>query len=353
MAGVGEQEAARDLSWLQDLKTLGDRFLSDVQALEREQGELDILIRQTHSEIERVSPQEAAAQRRLREVEANLQAFGPAELRSAYASARELELKLFVLRTQLESLGRKKEELVARQRVLGELHTLLARATYEAEKALAAGEGLGLRALPLDSLAHFEQQMAYLSQVLLEGPAQSLVNASIAMEIIRRLASSSPEKLGEELDRLSHTIEQTLNQIKYAVYTAGPPALAELGLEGSLRRLAKLLASYGGVRLELAIEGPERHWPVEWAASVYRLITGLLLLPLRHRSPEAKVSLRFSGSNLEVDFSAPVGNLDGPDGELLAALAGLSEAAGGSLSHGPSGDGTHSVRLSLPLPAGL
>jgi two-component system sensor histidine kinase DegS len=340
------------LAWLEALKELADRLLSDIQALEREQSELEILIRQTHSEMERASPQEASAQRRLREVEANLQAYGPAELRSAYATARELELKLFVLRTQLDALGRKKEELVARQRALGEMHTKLSRALLDAEAAVrATGTSVSHQAYT-DMLSHFDQQLSYLSQVMMEGPAQSLVNASIAMEILRRVSGSAPERIGDELSRLGHTIEQTLQQIKYVVYVAGPPSISDLGLAGSLKRLAKLLASYGGFKLEMVVQGTERHGPDEWTASVYRLVTGMLLLPLRHRAAGGHLVLTYSDALLEIALTAAVEAPDGTDRALLQSLRARSEALGGGFTIVPPEGGIEKLLAQLSVPQG-
>ncbi len=338
------------MSWLGTLKDLSDRLLSEIQELERGQGELEILIRQTHSELERLSPQEAGAQRRLREVEANLQAYGPAELRSAYSTARELELKLFVLRTQLDSLGRKKEELLARQRAFGEMHSLLARAILDAEAAERNLAGRLPEQASSEALAYFDQQMAYLSQVLMEGPAQSLVNASIAIEILRRVVGAGPERTGEELTRLQQTIEQALDQVKYAVYLAGPPGLSELGLYGSLKRLAHLLASFGGFKLEVSVDGPERQWPGEWSASVYRLVTGLLLMPLRHRASDGRLGLNCADEVFELSLGCRLEALDPADLALLQSLRFRAEALGGELSKQPQEGPVESFLLRLAAP---
>lgn len=339
------------MGWLDELKELANRLLDDVKALEREQSELEILIRQTHSEMERISPQEASAQRRLREVEANLQAYGPAELRSAYATARELELKLFVLRTQLDSLGRKKDELVARQKSLGEMHTKVSRAILDAESQLRdAGVG-SIQLGSADLQAQFDQQLAYLSQVMIEGPAQSLVNASIVMELIRRMAESSPDKVGSELDRLSQAIEQALAQIKYAVYLAGPPSLQDQGLEGALKRLVKLLASYGGFKLALSLQGSERHWPMDWAAWVYRMVTGMLLLPLRHKVSEGSLSVGYTDDIAEISLRAPL--VEGPDmtdQALLDSLKARCEALGGKFYCDPPEGKIEAVSVKIPVP---
>jgi len=80
--------------------------------------EIAMLIKQTQSEVERLSMREAQNNVRVREMEASLESFPRPEIRDLYTASHDVQLRLFMMRNQLEQLESRRESIMLQQEKL-------------------------------------------------------------------------------------------------------------------------------------------------------------------------------------------------------------------------------------------
>jgi hypothetical protein len=80
------------------------RQKGELEALQSEEKEIAILIRQTEGEVERNTARRDQAAVRVREMEANIEQYARQEIGPIYAAAQAAELRVYVMKAQLELL---------------------------------------------------------------------------------------------------------------------------------------------------------------------------------------------------------------------------------------------------------
>src|SRR5213593_1483021 len=91
----------------------------------REIAEIETLLRQTGAEVEKLAQRELSVSNRLRDLEVNIDKYSKADIKNFYSSAQEVQMRLLMMRGQLEQLQFRQQTLKARQSQLFELVTAL------------------------------------------------------------------------------------------------------------------------------------------------------------------------------------------------------------------------------------
>src|SRR5215217_4832034 len=99
------------LATIAQMQSAATELLSEVEQLRIELREIEVLIRQTTNEIERQSAKQQESSSRLRQVEANYESYTREDVRQAYANERDAQLKLLLMRSQLEQFQSKHRQL--------------------------------------------------------------------------------------------------------------------------------------------------------------------------------------------------------------------------------------------------
>ncbi|HUG15312.1 MAG TPA: hypothetical protein VMM78_09865, partial [Thermomicrobiales bacterium] len=94
--------------------------------------EIGLLLSQTQSEVDRLTQRETQQATRLREMESSLESFSRGEIRDTYIASHEVQMRLFMMRSQLEVLQSRRESIEAQQ---GKLRILLSLAEVNRSQA--------------------------------------------------------------------------------------------------------------------------------------------------------------------------------------------------------------------------
>src|SRR5690242_12810409 len=77
------------------------------EALARESSEIEMLLRQTNGEVEKLAQRELGMTNRVRDMELNLDNYSRTDMKTIYNSAHEIQMRLFMMRAQVEQLEAK------------------------------------------------------------------------------------------------------------------------------------------------------------------------------------------------------------------------------------------------------
>ncbi|MEZ4521001.1 MAG: histidine kinase [Thermomicrobiales bacterium] len=247
--------------------------------------EIDLLLRQTQQEIDRLSQRESQQSAKIREMESSLESFSRTEIREAFVAAHEVQMRLFMMRSQIEQLESRRDSISSLQQKLRILLDLaeINQDQYEGEagddrtRILPGTTGLSndidLGARIIETR---ESERARIAQSLTDGPAQVMSNVVLRTQILERVVEQAPDQLVQEIEDLERLASDSLLNIRRSVFEMRPLVLDELGLVSTLRRYSGDFTRETGAKITISgverAEGLDGHLRI----ALFRLIQAAL-----------------------------------------------------------------------------
>jgi two-component system sensor histidine kinase DegS len=101
-----------------------------------------------------------------------------------------------------------------------------------------------------------EAERARLAQEVHDGPAQALSNAIFQVDFIDRVFESDPPMARTELHFLRELLRRELGDARSFIGQLRPPALVELGLDGSILDSVSIQAELSGLKIATELSAP-------------------------------------------------------------------------------------------------
>lgn len=328
--------------------------------LESEAREIDILVKQTAGEIDKLQQRQSEVAARLRQLDANLESYSREDIKSTYLGAQDAQLRLFMMRSQLEQLQNKQRVM---QRYRSQLDHISAMAWQLAEASssvLLSGDGA--RGVDQPSIIQIieaqELERQHLSRQMHDGPAQSLTNLILQAEIVERLFDADPVRARTELGNLKTAANSTFQRIRDFIFDLRPMMLDDLGLIPTLKRYVQTFETKNRIATHLTTQG-ELALPAHVEVLVFRSIQELMNNAARHahashiqitldlQNDPVAVTVEDDGGGFDVEAVLSAARLRGGSG--LANLEKRIQLLRGRIQFQSStGRGTK-VRIELPL----
>ncbi len=106
-----------------------------------------------------------------------------------------------------------------------------------------------------------EAERMRLAQEVHDGPAQALSNAIFQVEYIDRVFDTNPPLARTELRLLRELLRRELGDVRSFIGQLRPPALVELGLDGSIVDTVATQSALSGLRIATELRGPSSNLP--------------------------------------------------------------------------------------------
>jgi two-component system sensor histidine kinase DegS len=334
---------------------LFEQHSEEYEQTQRELKEIDLLIQQTTSEVERLAQRNTQATNRLRQVEAALDTVPREDIREAYTAVLDTQQRLFTMRGQLEKLQSNQRNIA---RYLDLLRNVLEMTAQVEPEPQFAEEGEPSQPLVVRIIEAQEGERLKLSRQMHDGPAQRLTNLILQAEICERLFESDPERARVELASLRNAVAGTFQKVKGLILTLRPMMLDDLGVVPTLRRYVDSFSDNSGVPTHLMVTGKERRLESHKEVTIFRIVQELLnnaveyahatnvQITLDIGDDRAYVSVEDNGSGFEL-----ADTLTSPDADKLGLVTMRErvEMLGGQL-YFDSGLG-RGTKVSFELPA--
>ncbi len=342
------------------LQAFIEESVKDYEQTQRDLKEIDILIKQSAAEVERLAQRNAQSLSQERQLKSNFETLPRDYIREVYQSLNDVQQRLYTMRGQLEKLQsdqRNLERLAEFQRRLIDL-----------------SEGIGtlpnsggkphLKETDLSSIIRVIQTEEAAKQSLVremhDGPASSLSNFILQAEICQRFFDVNPERAKTELNALKSAAASTFNDVKDFIFDLRPMMLDDLGVVPTLRRYVESFQEKNGITVPITITGVERRLESHIEVAIFRGVQELLnnalshaqatqiqvLLDLEQAQVTAVVEDNGSGFNVEEALNSNVRTIG------LSALRERIEMLGGEFNIQSSlGQGTR-VEFFVPVEGG-
>ena len=156
------------------------------------------------------------------------------------------------------------------------------------------------RRISLGVLRLQEEERSRISRDLHDGIGQLLTALKIQLELLERETKSLPEILSR-VESARELSETALAEVRQLSHLLRPQMLDELGLESTLRWLARTFHKRTGISVEVAFEGAEGRANPDVETLVYRIVQEALTNVAKHSgSTVATVTLRREAERLSV-----------------------------------------------------
>ncbi len=285
----------------------------EYEQTQRELKEIDLLIQQTTSEVERLAQRNTQATNRLRQVEMMLDTIPREDIREAYTAVLDTQQRLFTMRGQLEKLQSNQRSLTRYLDLLRSALDVAGHVEYETQTTETGQVGEPARPLVVRIIEAQERERQRLSRQMHDGPAQSLTNLILQAEICERLFDTDPSRARTELGNLKAAVAATFQKVKSFILNLRPMMLDDLGLVPTLRRYVDGFAENSGVSTRLTVTGKEWRLESYKEVTIFRLIQELLNNAVEYSHATSvqinldmgddlvRVSLEDNGSGFDLD----------------------------------------------------
>ena len=351
-------------------------------ALQRESAEIEMLLRQTNMEVEKLANRELGATNRVRDMELNLDNYSRTDMKTIYNSAHEIQMRLFMMRAQLEQLEAKRINMKTLQQRLGRVMAVLMSAPEGYSPSVGVSGRIGsapLLPMPQTSaeggnesesagsvdskqlitqiIQTQEAERLRVSRQMHDGPAQTMTNLVLRAEICERLLDMDPSRAKAELSGLKMVVNSTLQETRRFIFDLRPMILDDLGLEPTLRRYVQQFVDKHKLEVGVVTNNMSQRLPSEIEVAVFRLVQEALENVAKHaHAKHAQITLDINGDNVTVTveddgagFNTDETRAGDPKRKGLATMRQRVDMFGGSLQlESNPGRGT---KLAATLPA--
>ena len=291
----------------------------EYEQIKKEQKEIDILVNQSVTEVEKLAQKNAQLTNKLRAMEANIDTYPRQDIKEIYSASQEAQMRLFMMRGQVEQLQSRQETL---KRYATELNKVLSIVGQTDNGGGAGSKVAGPSADGIQSSGIIkiidaqENERQHLANQLHDGPAQSLTNLILQAEICERLFDSDPVRARAELTELKGAVTTTFQKVREFIFDLRPMMLDDLGLNPTLKKSVEDYEQKAGIACNLSITGIDHRLPPHTEVTIFRVIQHLLNNVRKHaQATHVQISL-----NVDGDRASAVVEDDGSGFDVNQAL---------------------------------
>ena len=270
----------------------------EYETVQKELTEVQMLIGQSTSEVEKLAQRNAQLTNKLRSMEANIDTVPRQDIKEIYNAAQEAQMRLFMMRGQVEQLQSRQENM---KRFAESLHRILdvSDALIPAGDSSEPSQGNGddgESSSIVKIINAQENERQSLSTSLHDGPAQSLTNLILQAEICERLFDSDPLRARSELTELKDAVTNTFQKVREFIFDLRPMMLDDLGLSPTLKKSIEDFEQKSGIACNLTISGKDIRLPSYAEVTIFR-VAQHLLKNVRDHAQATHVQVSFSISD--------------------------------------------------------
>lgn len=291
----------------QQIEAARDAYREDQERTRREVSEVEVLVRQGTVEVEKLGQRELAVSNRVRDLEVNLDKYSKEEIKNFYSTAQEVQMRLQIMRGQLEQVQARRDVLKARQSQLSEVVSLLdaaLEAVSGGSKKIGgptSANGVDTETMIANIIQSQENERLRISLQMHDGPAQAMSNLVLRAEICQRLIDHDLDQARSELTGLKSAINSTLQDTRKFIFDLRPMTLDDLGLIPTLRRYTTQFGEKSGLEINLMVQNMEQRLPSHYEVTIFRFIQEALNNVAKHANAnQVRLLVDSSGHQLQI-----------------------------------------------------
>ncbi len=261
------------------LQELLEETYQEAEQTKRELKEIEILIRQSAAEVERLAQRNAQATGYVRQLNTQIEMTPREDICEGYDALINAQQRLFTMRGQLEKLQsdqRNLERLAFFQRRL--LETTSGMVTLpETQRRQPKTRADIIRIIQAEETAR-----QGLVRKMHDGPASSISNFILQAEICQRFFDMNLDRARAELNGLKGSATSTFETVREFIFDLRPMMLDDLGVVPTLRRYIETLQEKYDLPVTMNVTGIERRLEDYIEVTIFRAVQEFLLNARNH-----------------------------------------------------------------------
>lgn len=256
---------------------------TETQRLTRELFELKTEVSEIIVQVDDQQRNDRRLRQNLMEVSRAYQKYSEKEMFTAYAEAKDSQVNLQLLQAKEIHLRKRRDDI---ERALKQMDS-----TIERAEKLMTQVGMAISILQggiIDSpqMMNYEQRIEMglrviraqeeerqrVAREIHDGPAQTLANIVLRLEITEKLMEIDPGKVNAEIKDLKNLVRSNLQDIRRIIFDLRPMALDDLGIVPAIAKYLENFQENYGIKCELRIEGRESRLLPTMEVALFRLI---------------------------------------------------------------------------------
>jgi len=291
----------------EDIYFFADDARQEYTRLAGELAELKQEVIRVIQQVEECEKEEKQSRRRLMEVSRDFETYDEEDIKEAYDTARNMQVKLSILRERERNLGHRRDLM---ERNLRRIEQLARRAEGMVERVNVVVKMLKGNAevitgqiedafkkqqLGIWIVQAQEEERRKIARELHDGPAQSLANLVMRLSLIERLWEQDQEWVKREVAALTGMVRENISEVRRVIFDLRPMALDDLGLVPAMKRYLADYQDKHGVEVHFLFFGEERRLPLPVEVALFRLTQEALSNVKKHAEVnEAQVKLEIA-----------------------------------------------------------
>jgi two-component system sensor histidine kinase DegS len=252
---------------------LTTRLAGDLVTLDKELGEIDLLISQARNEAARHEGKRSIAADKFDSLTSSSDITNRLEQAIALMAMTK---RAALMETQVEVLEGKRRTLARYRDGLADYVQALAAVDPSSLSGDASVDLASDAPMPANVarvlMAAQEDLRREISRAMHDGPAQSLTNIVLQAQIVERLVASDPAASANEVAQLVAMVQQTLDATKSFIFDVRPMVLDDLGLVPTLRRATRERSHRARIPVEFESMGHDRRLPMDLESALFRML---------------------------------------------------------------------------------
>lgn len=257
--------------------------------------------------VEECEKEEKQSRRRLMEVSRDFERYDEEDIKEAYDTARNMQVKLSILRERERNLVHRRDQM---ERSLRRVEQLASRAEGMVDKVNVVVKMLKGNAemitgqiedafkkqqLGIWLVQAQEEERRKIARELHDGPAQSLANLVMRLSLIERLWEQDQEWVRREVTALTGMVRENITEVRRVIFDLRPMALDDLGLVPAMKRYLTDYHDKHGLEVHFLFFGEERRLPLPVEVALFRMTQEALSNVKKHAEvDEALVKLEIA-----------------------------------------------------------
>ena len=218
------------------------------------------------------------------------------QVKDAYETANDFQVKLSVINTQEKQLRDKRDDLERRLRglldtieradhIANQVNVVLNYLTSDLKNVgLALEQAKQKQDFGIRIIYAQEEERKRLSREIHDGPAQMMANVLMRTDLIERIyREKGIEQAIAEIADLKKTVRNALSEVRRIIYDLRPMALDDLGIVPTLKKYLSTVTEYNPeVSVHFQSTSTEKRIPSNYEVSIFRLVQECVTNAMKH-----------------------------------------------------------------------
>ncbi|SHM43640.1 two-component system, NarL family, sensor histidine kinase DegS [Caldanaerovirga acetigignens] len=295
---------------------IAEHAKKECERLEKDLEQIKKNIAETIKTVEKLEKMEKNSKYQLMVVSRDFENYSEEDIKAAYERSREIQIMLTLEREREKQLREKRDEMernlknmqdilkkaervtlqmgVALNFLKGNLQDLSEKLTDINQKQLFAGKIIKAQ----------EEERKAIAREIHDGPAQSMANLLVHLEVLEKIYEDDPDAVKRELKDLKKIAKNTLAEIRKIIFNLRPSALDDLGIEAVARRYCSEFQEETGISVDFVVLGERVKLDSNVEITLFRVIQEALSNVKKHamaRNVRVKLEFLSEAVNLGVE----------------------------------------------------